>query len=49
MLLDRTILMPARLSTIALSFAAALVLDFLPWPNHRMRRESHTERKASNE
>ena len=36
MLLDRTILMPARLSTIALSFAAALVLDFLPWPDLRL-------------
>ena len=36
MLLDRTILMPARLSTIALSFAAALVLDFLPWHDLRL-------------
>ena len=36
MLLDRTILMPARLSTIALSFAAALVIDFLPWQDLRL-------------
>jgi len=36
MLPDRTILMPARFSTIALSFAAALVLDFLPWPDLRI-------------
>jgi rod shape-determining protein MreD len=36
MLLDRTILMPARLSTISLSFAAALVLDFLPWADLRL-------------
>jgi rod shape-determining protein MreD len=36
MLPDRTILLPARLSTIALSFAAALVLDFLPWPDLRL-------------
>ena len=36
MLPDRTILMPARYSTIALSFAAALVLDFLPWHDLRL-------------
>ena len=36
MLPDRTILMPARFSTIALSFAAALVLDFLPWQDLRL-------------
>ena len=36
MLPDRTILMPARFSTIALSFAGALVLDFLPWPDLRV-------------
>jgi len=36
MLPDRTILMPARFSTITLSFAAALVLDFLPWPDLRL-------------
>ena len=36
MLPDRTILLPARFSTIALSFAAALVLDFLPWPDLRL-------------
>jgi rod shape-determining protein MreD len=36
MLPDRTILMPARFSTIALSFAAALVLDFLPWKDLRL-------------
>jgi rod shape-determining protein MreD len=36
MLPDRTILMPARFSTIALSFAAALVLDFLPWHDLRL-------------
>jgi len=29
------ILMPVRLSTIALSFAAALLLNFLPWPDLR--------------
>jgi len=27
------ILLPVRVSTIALSFAVALVLNFLPWPN----------------
>src|SRR3954463_3076759 len=29
------ILMPVRISTIALSFAAALLLNFLPWPDLR--------------
>jgi rod shape-determining protein MreD len=29
------ILMPVRLSTIVLSFAAALLLNFLPWPDLR--------------
>ena len=29
------ILMPVRLSTIALSFVAALLLNFLPWPDLR--------------
>jgi rod shape-determining protein MreD len=33
---SRHILMPVRLSTIALSFAAALVLDFLPWKDLRL-------------
>jgi rod shape-determining protein MreD len=33
---SRHILMPARLSTIALSFAIALVLDFLPWKDLRL-------------
>jgi rod shape-determining protein MreD len=28
--------MPARVSTVALSFAAALVLDFLPWQDLRL-------------
>ena len=36
MLPDRTILMPARFSTIALSFVAALVIDFLPWQDLRL-------------
>jgi rod shape-determining protein MreD len=36
MLHDRTILMPARFSTIALSFVAALVIDFLPWQDLRL-------------
>ena len=31
-----TILMPARYSTVVLSFAAALVLDFLPWKDLRL-------------
>lgn len=30
------ILLPVRFSTIALSFAAALLLNFLPWPDLRM-------------
>lgn len=30
------ILRPARLSTIAVSFAAALFLNFLPWPDLRL-------------
>jgi rod shape-determining protein MreD len=29
----QTILLPVRLSTIVASFAAALLLDFLPWPD----------------
>jgi rod shape-determining protein MreD len=33
---SRHILMPARVSTIALSFAIALVLDFLPWKDLRL-------------
>jgi rod shape-determining protein MreD len=33
---SRRILMPARASTIALSFAAALVIDFLPWKDLRL-------------
>ena len=33
---SRSILMPARMSTVALSFAAALVLDFLPWKDLRL-------------
>ena len=33
---SRTILMPARVSTVALSFAIALVLDFLPWKDLRL-------------
>jgi len=30
------ILRPVRLSTIAISFTAAMLLDFLPWPDLRM-------------
>jgi rod shape-determining protein MreD len=33
---SRAILMPAKLSTVALSFAAALVLDFMPWQDLRL-------------
>ena len=33
---SRAILMPARISTVALSFVAALVLDFLPWKDLRL-------------
>jgi rod shape-determining protein MreD len=33
---SRAILVPAKLSTVMLSFAAALVLDFLPWPDLRL-------------
>jgi len=33
---SRHILMPARVSTVALSFAIALVLDFLPWKDLRL-------------
>jgi rod shape-determining protein MreD len=33
---SRAILMPAKLSTVVFSFAAALVLDFLPWPDLRL-------------
>jgi rod shape-determining protein MreD len=33
---SRHILMPARVSTIALSFAVALVIDFLPWKDLRL-------------
>jgi rod shape-determining protein MreD len=33
---SRAILLPARISTVALSFVAALVLDFLPWPDLRL-------------
>jgi rod shape-determining protein MreD len=33
---SRAILVPAKLSTVVLSFAAALVLDFLPWPDLRL-------------
>src|SRR6058998_2109717 len=35
MLQDRSILVPARASTIIGSFAAALLLNFLPWPDLR--------------
>jgi rod shape-determining protein MreD len=33
---SRHILRPARVSTVALSFAAALVLDFMPWTDLRL-------------
>jgi rod shape-determining protein MreD len=33
---SRAILAPARISTVALSFVAALVLDFLPWKDLRL-------------
>ena len=33
---SRHILMPARVSTVALSFVAALVIDFLPWQDLRL-------------
>ncbi len=33
---SRAILMPAKVSTVVLSFAVALVLDFLPWPDLRL-------------
>jgi rod shape-determining protein MreD len=33
---SRHILMPARVSTVVLSFAAALVLDFMPWKDLRL-------------
>jgi rod shape-determining protein MreD len=33
---SRHILMPARVSTVVLSFAAALVLDFMPWQDLRL-------------
>jgi rod shape-determining protein MreD len=33
---SRHILMPAKVSTVVLSFAAALVLDFLPWQDMRL-------------
>ena len=33
---SRHILMPARVSTVALSFVIALVLDFLPWKDLRL-------------
>jgi rod shape-determining protein MreD len=33
---SRNILMPARVSTVALSFAVALVLDFMPWKDLRL-------------
>jgi rod shape-determining protein MreD len=33
---SRHILRPARVSTVALSFAIALVLDFLPWKDLRL-------------
>ena len=33
---SRAILVPAKVSTVVLSFAAALVLDFLPWPDLRL-------------
>ena len=29
----QTILLPVRMGTIVASFAGALLLDFLPWPN----------------
>ena len=33
---SRAILVPTKLNTVVLSFAAALVLDFLPWPDLRL-------------
>jgi len=33
---SRSILLPARVSTVVLSFACALVLDFMPWPDLRL-------------
>jgi rod shape-determining protein MreD len=33
---SRHILMPARVSTVVLSFAAAMVLDFMPWKDLRL-------------
>jgi rod shape-determining protein MreD len=33
---SRHILMPARVSTVVLSFTAALVLDFMPWKDLRL-------------
>ena len=33
---SRAILMPAKVSTVALSFAAALVIDFMPWSDLRL-------------
>jgi len=33
---SRTILLPARVSTVLLSFVAALVLDFMPWKDLRL-------------
>ena len=33
---SRHILLPARVSTVVLSFAAALVLDFMPWQDLRL-------------
>jgi rod shape-determining protein MreD len=33
---SRTILLPARVSTVVLSFACALVIDFMPWKDLRL-------------